>query len=296
MTIRHLKIFIMVADTGKMSLAAEQMFLSQPTVSQAIRELEEYYEVLLFERLSKKIYITPEGERLLTEARQVVSLFDQMNERIHGKGKQVKLKIGATVTIGSSIMIPVLRAYRNLHPDAEIEVFINNTKKMEESLLKSQLDFAFVEGEIKNKDLLVEPVITDNLVLVCGREHPFYVRENVSIEELENETFILREEGSGTRELFESYMKECNINIKIGWSCITPEAIKKAVIEGLGITVISGRLVEDEAEEGKLHVIKLQEGQWNRNFSMVYHKNKYLSNEIVGFFETVKNMDKINGE
>ena len=120
MTIRHLKIFLAVAESGKMSLAAEQLFITQPSVSQAIRELEEHYQTLLFERLSKKLYITEDGKKLYVTAKQLVTQFESLEESMQKENRREKLRIGGTITLGSGILSRVVRDLRAEQPDLDI--------------------------------------------------------------------------------------------------------------------------------------------------------------------------------
>lgn len=289
MTIRHLRIFIEVVDSGKMSTAAEKLYISQPTVSQAIRELEEHYGVLLFERLSRKLYITPKGERLLSYARNVVKQFDDMEEMML-KGNYVeKIRIGATNTVGNCILGDVIRSFKEINPHIEVYSYVNNTKDVEEKLLRSELDIGIVEGNVKSQDLISIPEVNDFLVLICAKDHPLAKKKTVKLKDLENVKFAMREQGSGTRELFERYMLENGIPIKIGFEANSSDMIKKAVINNQCLAVISIRLVEEEIKAGKIHVILNTNSDWDRYFSVVYHKNKVITKEMQNLIEIVKN-------
>ena len=107
MTIRHLKIFLTVAETGKMSMAAEQLYITQPSVSQAVRELEDHYQILLFERLSKKLYITEDGKKLYVTAKQLVTQFENLEESMRKENRREKIRIGGTVTLGSGLLFDI---------------------------------------------------------------------------------------------------------------------------------------------------------------------------------------------
>lgn len=279
MTIRHLKIFIKVAETGKMSSAAAKLYISQPTVSQAIRELEEHYGVLLFERISKKLYITEAGKSLLTHARMVVRQFDDLEDNML-KGFSEKLRIGATITVGSCMIPELIHKYHKLKPNVETFVYINNTKAIEEKLLRSELDIGIVEGETKSKDIVVAPKIKDYLVIVCGKNHRFSGLKTISIKDLEKEHFVLREKGSGTRELFVNYMLRRGIKLNVSWEVTCPDTIKKAVIQNNCLTAISARLIEEEAKKDKLYVIKSNEKALDRSFSVIYYKNKFVNENM----------------
>lgn len=294
MTIRHLRIFIEVVDTGKMSTAAARLFISQPTVSQAIRELEEHYGGLLFERLSKKLYITPKGQRLLSYARNVVKQFDDMEEMMMQDNYVKKIRLGATNTVGNCILVDVINAFREINPQTEIYSYVNNTKNIEEKLLKSELDIAIVEGRVKSPDLISIPEVNDFLVLICSKKHPFTKKKIIKLEDLKNESFAMREQGSGTRELFERYMQEKGMPIRIALEANSSASIKKAVIENQYLAVISIRLVEEEIKNGKIHVIQNTDSDWNRFFSIVYHKNKVVTDEMNDLIEVVKDYKHVD--
>lgn len=283
MTIRHLRVFIAVCDYGKMSVAAKKLYIAQPSVSQAISEIEQHYGVKLFERLSKKLYITEAGKQLLSYARHIVALFDEMELNIKDKSKNSSLKIGATITVGTCVINDILKDFEKKNPEAATQIFIENTGIIEDMILKSQLDIGIVEGEIKNSDIVTIPIHSDELVLVCSDSHQFSTVKSINIEQLENLNFILREKGSGTRDLFEKALYKANVNIKQRWICSNSEAIKNAVIEGQGLTVISKMLVEKELQNKKLHSISINDVKLNRSFNLVYHKNKYLSPHIKSF-------------
>ena len=296
MTIRHLRIFIEVVDSGKMSTAASKLFISQPTVSQAIKELEVHYGILLFERLSKKLYITEKGKKLLSYARNVVKQFDDMEEIIFETSNAEKIRIGATITVGECLLSNIINSLQQANPGIDTYTCINNTKIIEDKLLKSELDIGIVEGNIKNRDLITIPEVNDFLVLACSTSHPFANRETVKLSELADENFAMREEGSGTRELFERYMVDNGLPIKIACEANSSKAIKKAVIENQNLAVISIRLLEDEIRNGQVYVIRNMGSEWDRYFSMVYHKNKFITDEIkslIGIVENYKHTDML---
>ena len=277
MTIRHLKIFIAVAETGKMSSAAEKLYLSQPTVSQAIRELEEHYHILLFERLSKRLYITVEGKQLLTYARQVVEQFDALEEKMIDAGGRERLRIGVTLTIGSCIMPTLIRRFEEKCPMTDLYTCVGNTKSIEEKLLEAELDVAVVEGMVRSAELVSSPVVKDCLVLACGRQHPLAAKRQFTAEDLRGQKFVMRKSGSGTRMLLENYLAKrgISIDIKIEADCI--EMIQSAIIENGCLAVVSVRLLEHAVRKGKVCIFYNESGEWDRTFKLVYHKNKHVT-------------------
>ena len=274
MTIRHLKIFIEVAETGKMSAAAKNCYLSQPTVSQAIRELEEHYGVLLFERLSKRLYITESGKKLLTYARQTVRSFELLDEAMREDRMVDRLRIGATITVGNCLLSEMISHLRKEKPELELYAQVGNTRKIQENLLNSSLDIALVEGIITHPDLVCIPVVDDFLVLACAPSHPFASRKEIFFHELNDQFFALREPGSGTRDLFERTLQGSGIHIKIACEANTPQAIRNMVMYNDCLTVISIRLIENEVRAGNIHVIRNSTSEGDRKFFLVTHKNK----------------------
>ena len=294
MTIRHLRIFIEVADCGKMSAAAEKLFISQPTVSQAIKELEEHYGVLLFERLNKRLYITEKGKKLLSYARKVVKQFYDMEEMMLQETYVEKIRIGATITVGTCILSEIIKKFKQTNSHVEIYSYVGNTRDIEERILTSELDIGIVEGRVKSPDLVSIPELNDFLVLVCSMDHPFAKMRSIKIEDLENKKFAMREQGSGTRELFERYMLEKGISIKTAFEANSTTAIKKSVMENNLLAVISVRLLEEEIRGGKIYPIINSDHKWNRFFSIVYHKDKIITKEMRDLIEVVNNYKHID--
>ncbi|MBK5242040.1 LysR family transcriptional regulator [Clostridium sp.] len=287
MTIRHLTIFIEVADCCNMSLAAKNLYISQPSVSQAISQLESFYGIKIFERLSKKLYITGDGTQLLSYARHIVSLFNEMKETIKNSSNTL-LKIGGTITVGACVMSDIINCFNTKYPTIQTQILINNTSIIESKILINELDIGLVEGEVKSKEIICLPVIKDRLVLICNKTNPFAKRTSINLSELNNQPFILREKGSGTRELFENYMKNAKLIIQEKWVCNNSDSIKQAVIAGHGLSVISERLLKDELSKGTIQIVKINDVAFKRNFSVVYHKNKYLSEYLNKFIEILK--------
>lgn len=272
MTIRHLKIFIVVAETGSMSAAANRLYLTQPTVSQAIRDLEEYYHVQLFERLHKKLFITEAGHQLLELARMVAGDFDSLESSMQQFHERIHMRIGSSLTVGTCLMAKVISDLEQEHPNMDIYSFVSNTAEIEEKLLRRELDAAVVEGIIESPQLAVIPIVEDSLVLVCGKHHDFYQRDVVCASELEGRKFAIREKGSGTRKLFEQYLSARNIHIRTALEANCPRTIMNAVIYNNALAVMSQRLVRHECIHQAVKIFRFETGEWNRNFKLVYLK------------------------
>lgn len=279
LTIRHFKIFKAVAETANMSEAAKLLYISQPTISQTICEMEKYYDTKLFERYPKKLFITDQGQTLLHHVNPLIDAFNRVNELSLDNVDACRIRIGATYTVSVCILNDIIDASKKRNPYMDFYVNVDNTSQIEQRLLRNDLDFAIVDGVIKSRDIITVPIADDCLVLVCGEQHPFAKRDQVMIHELNDQDVILREEGSGTRKLFEAEMLNRKLHYNVKWECSSIDAMKSAIIENHGIGIISARLIREELEQQKLFVVKVNECMWQKDIYLCYCKNKSLTRE-----------------
>ncbi len=280
MTLRHFQIFLAVCDTMNMTAAARQLYMSQSAVSQAIAELERYYDTRLFERLSKKLYRTQAGERLLSYARHMVAMNNDISKQMKSLTESATIRIGASVTVCSYVLPKLVSAFQKEFFQAAVEVVEDNTEQIEGMILTDKVDFGLVEGDILSSDMVITPFMDDELVLICGKGHPFASLPFVEPQQLEKEKFIIREKGSGTRNTFENVLKANGLSWHLSWTCNNAETIKIAVAEGLGVSVISRLTVQNEVASGLLHIVPIQGIRFLRSFKIAYHKNKFLSQPL----------------
>lgn len=280
MTIRHLKIFTIVADAGGMSKAAKELHITQPSISQAIAELERYYGVKLFERLSQKIYLTKEGELMLSFSRHILDSFEQMEKAMNQAVEKSSLRIGCSVSVGTCLIEEILDEARERIPQCQISVVVANSSEIERAILTNEVDIGIVEGILKNKDLVITPVCEDELVVVCGRQHPLGRETSVTLNMLQGQDYASRESGSAERNQYEKLFEEAGLQLNRVFCSTNTEAIKNAVIHGRGIAVFSRRMVKEEVARGDMLVIRVRDIEVKRNIDLVMHKNKYISNEI----------------
>lgn len=288
MNIRHLKIFIEVADTGKMSTAAENLFISQPTVSQTIKELEDHYGVLLFERLCKKLYITSDGKKLLSYAKYVVKSFDDLENKMFQVKNTNKINIGATITIGNIILPTIISNLSEKTSAIKTYVHVDKASVIQKKLMSSELDIGLIEGRIRNPNLISIPAITDKLVLVCSGNHPLASKKSITLKDLENEKFVMREKGSMARESFENYLYDNNVNIDVVFEVNCPGSIKNVIIQNDYLSFVSLKLIENEVETGLIHVLDLPGYSYERTYNIVYHKNKFLDESLELLISAIK--------
>ena len=283
MTLRHYQIFVSVCDAMNMTQAASAMYMSQSAVSQAVADMEAHYGVRLFERLPKKLSLTLAGEKLLGYARHIIRMNAEAERAMRSWNDTGVLRIGASVTIGACVLPALASSFERLSPGVSLQVTEDNTERIERLLMDDKLDLGLVEGDITLSEIVQTPFAEDELVLVCGRGHPLFLREAIAPGEMEGLRFILREVGSGTRKTFENAMAEHGLGWNAVWTCNNADTIKAAVAEGLGVSVISSRAVEREVAAGLIRIVPVEGLRFLRRFKLIHHKNKYLTQSMKAF-------------
>ena len=182
-TLRQLTVFITTAEYKKMSKAAEHLYISQPTISQIISDLEKEYQVALFERHSKELRITPAGKLLLDNAKQIVAIHEMLEQSMKSINSQQPLRVGATMTVGVHVIAKMIKELQEVNPNIETYVSVTNTQQIEEMLLHNELDLALVEGIISNEEIITKPVLVDNLCIIASNEHPLAQKEYITPED-----------------------------------------------------------------------------------------------------------------
>ena len=167
MTLRHLKIFLAVYETGSTTAAAEELLIAQPSVSVALKELEEHYGVRVFERMSKRLYVTQAGQELYQYARHLVSLFEETEDAMKSLGASGMLHVGSSVTIGNYFLPGYIRTFQKEFPQVRVRVTVENTDTIEKLLLENGIDVGLVEGRIHSPYLVQFPYRKDRLVMIC---------------------------------------------------------------------------------------------------------------------------------
>lgn len=293
MTLRHIKIFLTVCECGNnLTKAAEKLFIAQPSVSFAIHELEDFYGVKFFDRISRRLYITEAGKMFWNYASHIASLFEDMEKNIRDWDKLGVLRIGSSITVGSQLMPSYVKTFSESYPTIDVRVFIERSEKMEQMLLRNELDFAVIEGIVHEPNLIGEEYMTDSLTVICPAEGSFAQGEIISIETFIQQRFLLREHGSGTRETFEHALEASGFTVAPVWESVSTTALVNAVINGLGIAVLPHRMVQGALRQGLIHSIHVKGLEFSRKFRIVYHKNKYLTEAARAFIELCKTYEE----
>ena len=254
-SIRQLEIFAKVASTGSVTKAGEAMFLTQSAVSMALSQLEQQSVAPLFERNGRRLMLNDAGRLLLKEAEEVLAKVDRLERQLLGTGEdpmEGELLVGGSTTIGNYLLPGILGAFARRYPQTRVELQVGNTRQVAELLEAGGLDVAFVEGPCHHRSLTAIPWRDDELVVVVGKDHPWSNEEAVTAQQMAAGIWIMRERGSGTREIFEGAMEAAGIAYTIALEFGHTEAIKNGVASGLGVSCLSRIAVRRELEYGLL--------------------------------------------
>jgi DNA-binding transcriptional LysR family regulator len=263
-----LETFIAVVEEGNFTRAAEKRLISQPSVSVHIQNLEKEFETILFVRSPKQLLLTPSGKVLYERAKQIVQLYEGTKEEI-AERNQLELVVGASFTIGEYILPGILEALTGLYPAIKLEVIIGNTEEIVEHIKHFRVDIGVIEGQTNEKGLEVIPFMKDELKIVAPFGHPLSLVKHVSIEKLQNETWITRERGSGTRAYLEHVLRSHGLKAKNVISISSTQGVKEAVIRGMGLSLLSKIAVMREVKGKHLSFVSLNEEPFLRRFSYV---------------------------
>lgn len=288
-----LKVFCTVAETKSFSKTSEIIHLTQPAVSLQIQALEEIYETKLFDRSSNLITLTNAGEILYKYAKDILSLYAEATKEIGKITGLTKgsITVGASTTIGNYLLPALIADFKKSRMKIKINVLIGNTKKIVDLLNSGAIDIGLVEGEPSKYKIRTESIIKDELVFIVPPFHPWAKKKIVSILEVTKEPFILREEGSGTRQMIEKYLLSHGISIndmRIALVLGSTESIKEAVENGVGISIVSKWAARKETKYGSLKIIAPKEEKILRNFSLILPKNVILSHAADEFLAYIK--------
>jgi len=254
--------------------------MTQPAISQTIIELEENLEVKLFERIKKKLILTHPGRILLNYSRRILILTEEAENTITdiAKMNQGRLRIGASMTIGTYLLPKIIKDFQTKYQNIELPFIIDNTSVIEEMILNNKIDLALVEGPIKSTEITIKPFFDDQMIIICSPQHKWAKRELIEPSEIEEEKFITREKGSGTREVIENTLVKFNLSYQPKYILNNIEAIKKSVEANIGISILPEIAVKKEMEEDKIVKVSIEKIDFTRKFQLIYHRDKYHSN------------------
>ncbi|MBR3504499.1 MAG: LysR family transcriptional regulator [Clostridia bacterium] len=263
--------------------AAEALHMTQPAVSLAVKELESYYGVRLFDRIGKRLQLTEAGRSFLRYAIHISDLFEDMERGLRDWDAKGLLRVGASITIGSQLMPNYVRAFAALYPETEVRVLVEQSDRLEKKLLANELDFALIEGVAHDPAIVSEAYMEDELCVVCPAGGPWEENQTMSLDDFARQRLLLREPGSGTREVFDRAMEQAGYAVVPVWEAMSTTALVNAVINGLGLAVLPRRMVLSAQDRGLVATVRVEGLDLRRSFFIIHHRDKYLTASALSF-------------
>lgn len=281
-TLRQLEVFAEVLKSGSTTQASQRLALSQSAVSAALTDLEGQLGVQLFDRVGKRLVVNEHGRLLypralgvLEQATEIEQLFREENGAI---------RVYASSTIGNYIMPEVIARYRRDFPDLPLELSVGNSQDVINAIADFRMDIGLIEGPCHSADIVAEPWLEDELVVFAAPDNPL-LKSEVTLHSLAAAPWILRERGSGTRELVDylllSHLPQFHLGMELGNS----EAIKHAVRHGLGISCLSRRVIAEQLATGSLVEVTIPLPRLTRTLWRIHHRQKHISHALSRFFD-----------
>lgn len=290
-TLRQLEVFIAVIETQSTTRGAEKLNLSQSAVSSALSDLENQLGVQLFERAGKRLVVNENARLLFPRAQSLVEQAQELSQ-LFNDGRSL-LRIGASTTIGNYLLPQVIARYREMFPHTQLELKVANSANIAEAVAGFDVDIGFIEGPCHRMELESQIWRQDDMLIFCAANHPF-AYQTVRADALANCQWILREGGSGTREVVEGLLlpqlHHFNVVMELGNS----EAIKHAVCHSQTVSCLSRSVIQEQLDSGKLAVIELEHSpRMQRPLYLIRHKQKHLSRSMQIFLNTEQELRTI---
>jgi DNA-binding transcriptional LysR family regulator len=293
MDLRRLEIFVKVAELGSFSRAAEALFLTQPTVSEHLRALEDELAVRLLDRLGRGAAPTPAGQLLLGYARRILALaaearqaVDQFQGRMTGQ-----LVVGGSTIPGEYVLPGLVALYRSKYPDVSVSLLIGSSRDVAGWVEDGRVELGIVGARPGGRALESRELMSDELIVVVGAEHRWSGRRTVTLDDVRTEPMIARERGSGSREALERALKSAGADLedfRVVAEMGSTQAIKQAVRAGVGVSIISERAVDLECRARLISCLRIEGVTISRAFSLVVHRERSRSPLAQAFLEFVE--------
>jgi DNA-binding transcriptional LysR family regulator len=292
----QLHIFYTVADKGSFSQAAAALHMTQPAVTMQVQSLEDYLGVKLFHRSTKKIELSEAGRALLPYAKRSIELVRETEAAMSRFTTMIegRLQLGASLTVGEYVLPRLLGPFNKEYPNISVSMKVMNTTQILEDILNHQLTFGLVEAQVHHPDVQTEPVLNDELKLIVPAGHPLAAQDTAALEDVLKYPFVLREKGSGTRRVMEEELERHGVDtgpMRIVMELGSTGAVKSAVENGLGITILSQSSVKHEVALGLVKVLNIEGIAFRRSFYSVYLATTLLPMSAVTFLTFLRERD-----
>lgn len=277
-TLHQLKVFEATARQSSFTKAAEELYITQPTVSTQIKQLTKAVGLPLFEQIGKRLYLTEAGQELLQTCQEIFERLDNFEMKVADlKGtKQGRLQLGVITT--TKYFIPkILGAFCQQYPGIDIALQVTNHQKLQERMSSNEDDLYILSQLPEDIDLYHQAFLENPLVVVARKDHPLANQKNLPISSLQDEAFIMRESGSGTRQAVQKLLIQNDVSVRVRLELGSNEAIKQAIAGGLGISVLSIHTLNAESAQGELTVLDIEHFPIQRNWYVAHLAGKQLS-------------------
>ncbi|WP_417760638.1 LysR substrate-binding domain-containing protein [Shewanella sp.] len=289
-TLKQLMIFEAVARQGQVAKAAARVNLSAPATSMALSELERQLDARLFERIGNKLQLNSQGAMLLPLATTVLQQVEAIEQAFTPSATVLAgtLNVSASNTIGNFLLAKAAVAFCQLHPDANVELNIDNSLHVVRDVTEFRAELGFIEGYCLDSRIEVTTWHHDQLKIFCHPAH-LLAGKTVQPQEISNAAWVLREEGSGTREYFVNAANKLNLRPEVRFTFPTPDAIKQAVKQGAGLGVLSALTIEKELNRKEINTVEVAGMTLERPFYLLRHKHHSISPLAQAFIEFCAN-------
>ncbi|MBA2176688.1 LysR family transcriptional regulator [Halobacillus locisalis] len=290
MDFESMQTFITVVDEKSFTKASQRLNLSQPTVSFHIKNLESYFSTTLIDRSPKRFKLTQTGEMVYQRARQISGVIEKAKAEVYEFQHQLRgtIHIGASYTVGEYILPSILKMFDEKYPAIDLMIQIANTERINRAVQLHELDVGLVEGQVHHQGLTSSPFMEDEMVVIVPKDHPLRKHEPVTFHQLQDQTWLTREGGSGTRAMMDSMLESYNIRPKKLITIGSNHGVVQSVKEGLGLSFISRTVVKHTNAEDLIMTIPYIKSAV-RYFSIVTPVNEEEISKNAGvFIEEVK--------
>lgn len=298
MNLNQLKIFYLGVKRGSLTAAAGELNITQPAVTQAIKRLQEFYDVRLVERPGKKLALTESGKALYQIAERIFQLEGLAEDCIRSFREEGErhLRIQTSETFGGYYLPELINRYQRRNPGIKVSVDILPNEKVVENTAALASDVGFISYPIRHKDLILREVIEERLVLIVAPDHVLARHKTLQPPDLEGQPVIMHEQGSSVQKAMDDLLGRTQARRPSYLEFSNNEAIKRAVATGTGIALISEKVAAEEIRAGRLKALPLASPPIRRKFYMVHHKRKYISRPLRRLMEMVARWAWADGE
>jgi DNA-binding transcriptional LysR family regulator len=282
--------FFAVARERSFTQAAKTLEISQPAVTRRILEMEQAHNVKLLERTKRRVVLTEQGKLLLSYAERIVALADEAEVALKSMAglKSGRIEIGTSRPVASAYLSSIAIAFKQRFPGVVPAIHVENSQWILEQVLGFRLDLGIIGMKPRQPDLIVIPFFNEQLVIVVPSNHAWARRKALRLEDLDGQSLIMREKGSGTRELIDAAFDKLHIRPVVAMEVGSNEAIKRAVEGNLGLAFFPPSVVDAEIKEGVLKALNISEGRLALSFNVIYHREKRSSPLIRAFIEVLR--------